>query len=85
MEAMIRVQSVKRNHPAARLMNALKDLDLEVHYASVSVVKDLMLQQATVKMTNRSYTQEQLTAALYSRLAGGLSNSSGSSRFWDVV
>lgn len=68
-EAMIRVQSIKRNHPASRLMGALKDLDLEVHYASVSVVKELMIQQATVKMASRRYTQEQLTAALYSRIA----------------
>ncbi|CAL9161611.1 unnamed protein product [Musa hybrid cultivar] len=67
-EAMIRLQSQKRNHPAARLMAALQDLDLEVHYASVSVVKDLMIQQATVQMSSRVYTQEQLNAALYSRL-----------------
>ncbi|WOL09533.1 hypothetical protein Cni_G18286 [Canna indica] len=68
-EAMIRLQCQRRNHPAARLMGALQDLDLEVHYASVSVVKDLMIQQATVKMSSRVYTQEQLNAALYSRLA----------------
>ncbi|ERN01172.1 hypothetical protein AMTRI_Chr03g52930 [Amborella trichopoda] len=68
-EAMIRIQSNKQNHPAARFMVALKDLDLEVHYASVSVVKDLMIQQATVKMTSRIYTQDQLSAALYSKVA----------------
>ncbi|XP_008799392.2 transcription factor MYC2-like [Phoenix dactylifera] len=68
-EAMIRVQSDKRFHPAARLMMALRELDLEVNYASVSVVKDLMIQQATVKMLSRSYTQEQLAAALLARVA----------------
>uniref|UniRef100_A0A6V7QYP2 Transcription factor n=1 Tax=Ananas comosus var. bracteatus TaxID=296719 RepID=A0A6V7QYP2_ANACO len=67
-EAMIRVQCHKSNHPAARLMMALKDLDLEVYYASVSVVKDLMIQQATVKMSSRVYSQEQLNAALCARL-----------------
>ncbi|XP_074570948.1 transcription factor MYC2-like [Curcuma longa] len=68
LEAMIRVQCQRRNHPAATLMAALQELDLEVHYASVSVVKDLMIQQATVKMSSQVYTQEQLNAALYSRL-----------------
>ncbi|XP_010919958.1 transcription factor MYC2 [Elaeis guineensis] len=68
VEAMIRVQCHKRNHPAARLMAALKELDLDVYYASVSVVKDLMIQQATVKMSSRVYTQEQLSAALFSRV-----------------
>ncbi|XP_017698105.2 transcription factor MYC2-like [Phoenix dactylifera] len=67
-EAMIRVQCTKRYHPAARLMMALKELDLEVNYASVSVVNDLMIQQATVNMLTRSYTQQQLTAALLARV-----------------
>ncbi|KAJ0970785.1 hypothetical protein J5N97_018744 [Dioscorea zingiberensis] len=68
-DAMIRVQCIKKNHPAARLMDALRELDLDVHYASVSVVNDLMIQQATVKMMSRSFTQDQLTAALYSKIA----------------
>lgn len=69
-EAMIRVQCQKRNHPAARLMVALMELDLEVLYASLSVVKDLMIQQTAAKMAaDRPFTAEQLDAALYSRLA----------------
>nr|USZ80138.1 MYC2 [Uncaria rhynchophylla] len=68
-EAMIRVQSGKNNHPAARIMGALKDLDLELLHASVSVVNDLMIQQNTVRMGNRFYTQEQLKIALTSRVA----------------
>ncbi|XP_058086947.1 transcription factor MYC2 [Magnolia sinica] len=68
-EAMIRIQCNKKNHPAARLMAALKELDLDVHYASVSVVNDLMIQQATIKMASRMYTQEQLSAALFARVA----------------
>ncbi|GMI96173.1 hypothetical protein like AT4G17880 [Hibiscus trionum] len=64
LDAMIRTQCGKKNHPAARLMTALKELDLDVHHASVSVVNDLMIQQATVKMGSRFYTQEQLRKAL---------------------
>ncbi|MQL71861.1 hypothetical protein Taro_004221 [Colocasia esculenta] len=69
-EAMIRVQSNRKNHPAARLMLALKELDLDVVYASVSVVNELMIQQATISMSSRAYTTEQLSAALYARIAG---------------
>ncbi|XP_028789244.1 transcription factor MYC2-like [Neltuma alba] len=67
-DAMIRIQCSKRNHPAARLMAALQELDLEVNHASVSVVNDLMIQQATVKMGSRFYTQEQLRLALASEV-----------------
>ncbi|XP_042508981.1 transcription factor MYC2-like [Macadamia integrifolia] len=67
-EAMIRIQCNKKNHPAARLMAALKELDLDVHYASVSVVKDLMIQQATVKMSSMMFTQEQLRIALCAKV-----------------
>ncbi|KAK7317784.1 hypothetical protein RJT34_02306 [Clitoria ternatea] len=67
-DAMIRIQCSKKNHPAARLMTALKDLDLDVNHASVSVVNDLMIQQATVKMGNQFYTQEQLLSALSSKV-----------------
>lgn len=67
-DAMIRIQCSKKNHPAARLMAALKELDLDVHHASVSVVNDLMIQQATVNMGTRFYTQEQLLVALSSKV-----------------
>ncbi|KHN18804.1 Transcription factor MYC4 [Glycine soja] len=71
-DAMVRIQCSKKNHPAARLMAALKDLDLEVHHASVSVVNDLMIQQATVNMGNKFYTQEQLLSALSSKVGDEL-------------
>ncbi|CAN6678048.1 unnamed protein product [Malus baccata var. baccata] len=67
-DAMIRIQCCKKNHPAARLMAALKELDMDVHYASVSVVNDLMIQQATVKMGSRIYTQDHLRLALHSKV-----------------
>lgn len=68
-DAMIRIQSSKRNHPAAKLMLALRELDLEVHHASMSVVNDLMIQQATVKMGSRFYTQDQLKLVLTSKFS----------------
>ncbi|CAN4076236.1 unnamed protein product [Withania somnifera] len=68
-DAMIRIQCNKKNHPAARLMAALMELDLDVHHASVSVVNDLMIQQATVKMSSRQYTEEPLRIALMTIIA----------------
>ncbi|XP_057478945.1 transcription factor MYC2-like [Actinidia eriantha] len=68
-DAMIRIQCSKKNHPAARLMSALKELDLDVHHASLSVMDDVMIQQATVKMGSRFYTQEQLRMALLAKVA----------------
>ncbi|KAA8525881.1 hypothetical protein F0562_008019 [Nyssa sinensis] len=73
-DAMIRIRCSKMNHPAARLMSALKDLDLDVHHASVSVMNDSMIQQATVKMGSRFYTQDQLRLALTSRVAISVGN-----------
>ncbi|KAG2302163.1 hypothetical protein Bca52824_030814 [Brassica carinata] len=67
-DAMVRLESSKRNHPAARLMSAFMDLDLELNHASISVIHDLMIQQATVKMGSRMYTQEQLRAMLVSKI-----------------
>ncbi|KAJ4773447.1 Basic helix-loop-helix (bHLH) DNA-binding family protein [Rhynchospora pubera] len=69
-EAMIRVQCNKRNHPAAQLMAALKNLDLEVYHANVSCVNDLMIQQVAVKMVSRVYNQEQLHSAIFAQVAG---------------
>ncbi|KAG2302162.1 hypothetical protein Bca52824_030813 [Brassica carinata] len=67
-DAMVRLESSKRNHPAARLMSAFMDLDLELNHASISVIHDLMIQQATVKMGSRMYTQEQLRDMLVSKI-----------------
>nr|XP_043629086.1 transcription factor MYC2-like isoform X2 [Erigeron canadensis] len=57
-EAMIRVQSADVNHPTAKLMDALSYLDLKVRYASVSSVKDFMLQDVIVKIPNGCTTKE---------------------------
>jgi len=68
-DAMIRINSNKKNHPAARLMATLMELDLDITHASVSVVNDLMIQQATVKMGSKYYSQDQLRVVLASKLS----------------
>ncbi|KAI3787508.1 hypothetical protein L1987_42028 [Smallanthus sonchifolius] len=71
-DAMVRIQCNKKNHPAARLMAALMELDLEVSHASVSVVNELMIQQATVKMGGQLYSEDQLRLALNKRFSDPL-------------
>nr|WFD53488.1 MYC2 transcription factor [Ginkgo biloba] len=69
-EAMIKTQSTKQNHPVARLMLALQELDLEVLHASVSTVKEsLMIQTVIVKMNRNFYTEQQLHALLCKKVA----------------
>lgn len=69
-EAIIRIQCTKHNHPVARLMTALQELDFEVLHASISTVKDsLIIQTVIVKMTRGLYTEEQLHALLCKKVA----------------
>ncbi|CAN8274728.1 unnamed protein product [Cochlearia groenlandica] len=63
-DAVIRIQCSKRNHPGAKFMETLKELDLEVNHASLSVMNEFMIQQATVKMGNQFFTQDQLKVVL---------------------
>ncbi|KAG7611911.1 Myc-type basic helix-loop-helix (bHLH) domain [Arabidopsis suecica] len=67
-DVMIRVQCGKKDHPGARFMEALKELDLEVNHASLSVVNDLMIQQATVKMGSQFFNHDQLKVALMTKV-----------------
>ncbi|KAA8546855.1 hypothetical protein F0562_003284 [Nyssa sinensis] len=67
-DAMIRVQSENGNYPAARLMNALRDLELQVHHASMSSVNDLMLQDVVIRIPDGLTTEDGLKSALISRL-----------------
>ncbi|MCL7025499.1 hypothetical protein MKW94_000306 [Papaver nudicaule] len=71
-DAMIRVQSENLNYPSARLMNALRDLKCQVHHASVSSVKDLMLQDVVVRIPDELKNEKTLEAALLSRLKSNL-------------
>ncbi|KAJ9188200.1 hypothetical protein P3X46_003585 [Hevea brasiliensis] len=68
-EAMIRVQSENVNHPGARLLAALRDLEFQVHHASISTVNELMLQDVVVRLPNNGFrTNEGLKSALLGRL-----------------
>ncbi|KAM2647735.1 hypothetical protein TB1_000954 [Malus domestica] len=63
-DAMIRVQSANVNYPSARLMAALRDLEFEIHHASLSCMNELMLQDVVVKVPNNMRSEESIKAAL---------------------
>ncbi|MED6181901.1 hypothetical protein PIB30_023743 [Stylosanthes scabra] len=72
--AMVRVQSESGRHPGARLMNALRELELEVQNGSMWCVNEssMMLQHVLVKVPAASAsvmrTEEALKSAILSRL-----------------
>ncbi|MBA0645946.1 hypothetical protein Goklo_013973 [Gossypium klotzschianum] len=66
-EAMIRVQCPDVNYPAARLMDALRDLELHVHHASVSTVNELVLQDVVVILPAGFISEEMLRTAIFQR------------------
>ncbi|KAE8664918.1 Transcription factor MYC4 [Hibiscus syriacus] len=68
-DAMIRAQSENVNYPSARLMDALCELEFQVHHASVSCVNDIVLQDIVVKLPHTFKTHEQgLKSALLRKL-----------------
>ncbi|KAI3899411.1 hypothetical protein MKW92_035993 [Papaver armeniacum] len=70
--AMIRVISEDVKHSSARLMNALKELEFQVQHASISRVKDQMLQDVMVRLPENSHehfsTEEGVKAAVFANL-----------------
>ncbi|KAK1257694.1 Transcription factor bHLH14 [Acorus gramineus] len=66
-DAMVHVQSRNAGHPPAKLMEALRDMELDVQHASVSSLKELMLQDIVVMVPN-GMDGASLRAALLQRL-----------------
>ncbi|GMI76451.1 hypothetical protein like AT4G00870 [Hibiscus trionum] len=66
-EAMIRVQCPDVNYPAARLMSALRALELQVHHASISTVNELVLQDVVVRVPTGFINEEILRTAIFQR------------------
>ncbi|KAM7508538.1 hypothetical protein LguiA_018991 [Lonicera macranthoides] len=63
-DAMIRVQSENANYPPAKLMNSLRELELQVHHASMSTINDLMLQDVVIRVPDGLRSEDVLKAAL---------------------
>ncbi|KAI4315577.1 hypothetical protein L6164_028372 [Bauhinia variegata] len=68
MDAMIRVQCLDVNHPCARLMDVLRDLNLKIQHASISNVKDIVHQDIVVRVPQDLMTEEVMKNAILQRL-----------------
>lgn len=68
-EAVIRVQSLDMNYPCTRLMNAMKELEFQIYHASVSSVKDLMLQDIVIRVPEEFLNEETLKSAIVTKLS----------------
>nr|QDH08974.1 transcription factor MYC3-like isoform X1 [Cymbidium sinense] len=68
-DAIIRVRSENLAHPPARLMTALRDLELVVHHATVSGYKEvMMIQDVVVRVPEALLGDDNLRSALLVRL-----------------
>lgn len=68
-DAMVRVQSQNVDHPSAMLMTVFRDLELQVHHASVSTVEELMLQDVVlVKVPAELRNENVMKAAILAKL-----------------
>ncbi|KAI5060649.1 hypothetical protein GOP47_0025069 [Adiantum capillus-veneris] len=59
-EALIQVESSKKAYPAALLMSALQELQLQVHHATVAAVHDMLFQRVMVVMKGPRYSSEDM-------------------------
>ncbi|CAL5195904.1 unnamed protein product [Lathyrus oleraceus] len=68
-DAMVRVQSENVNHPGARLMSVFKDLEFQVHHASISCFNEIMVQDVVVvQLPDEMRNEESLRSAIRMRL-----------------
>ncbi|KAK4804215.1 hypothetical protein SAY86_004032 [Trapa natans] len=67
-DAMVRVQGPDSDHPAARLMQALRELQLHVQHASINSVKALVLQDVVVRVPEGCSSEEFIRNAILQKL-----------------
>ncbi|KAK1376126.1 transcription factor MYC2-like [Heracleum sosnowskyi] len=67
-DAMIRVQCKNTNHPGAKLMDALRQLELQVNHASMSTFDNMMLLDVVIKVPSEGClrTEDALRRAIRS-------------------
>ncbi|MCD9640734.1 hypothetical protein HAX54_026259 [Datura stramonium] len=68
-KAMIRVSSPNVNHPCARLMHVLRELEFQIQHASVSAVKDMMLQDVVIRVPYNVATEDAIKSAILAKLS----------------
>lgn len=67
-QAMIRVQSADVDNPPARVMEAMRELGLQVRHATISSINDVMLQDVLVRVPEELRNQIVLHSAIIARI-----------------
>lgn len=67
-EAMVRVESPDVDHPCTRVMNVLRDLELDVSRASVSTVRAIMFQDIVITLPQGFCSEEALKTAILMKI-----------------
>ncbi|OAY59724.1 transcription factor MYC3 [Manihot esculenta] len=67
-QAMIRVQSLDVNYPAARLMDALRELDFQVHHASFSSINEMVLQDVIVSIPEGLISEKIMESIIFKKM-----------------
>ncbi|KAF2304128.1 hypothetical protein GH714_027639 [Hevea brasiliensis] len=67
-EAMIRFLSPDVNYPAARLMDVLREVEFKVHHASMSSIKEMVLQDVVVRVPDGLTDEEVVRSAILQRM-----------------
>nr|ADK91082.1 LMYC2 [Hevea brasiliensis] len=67
-EAMIQFLSPDVNYPAARLMDALREVEFKVHHASMSSIKEVVLQDVVARVPDGLTNEELVRSAILQRM-----------------
>ncbi|KAF2298058.1 hypothetical protein P3X46_016888 [Hevea brasiliensis] len=67
-EAMIRFLSPDVNYPAARLMDVLREIEFKVHHASMSSIKEMVLQDVVARVPDGLTNEDVVRSAILQRM-----------------
>ncbi|KAF2324416.1 hypothetical protein GH714_013821 [Hevea brasiliensis] len=67
-EAMIRFLSPDINYPAARLMDVLREIEFKVHHASMSSIKEMVLQDVVARVPDGLTNEEVVRSTILQRM-----------------
>ncbi|GAB2271861.1 hypothetical protein Dimus_006691 [Dionaea muscipula] len=68
-DAVVRVQSTNVNYPTTRLMEAVRDLQLEIRHAAISTLGDLVLHDLVIRVPDNVHGEDGFRALIEPRLA----------------
>ncbi|KAG8645664.1 transcription factor MYC2-like [Manihot esculenta] len=67
-EALIRFLSPDVNHPGAKLMEVLKEIEFKIHHASMSSIKEMVLQDVVARVPDGLTDEEVVRSAILQKM-----------------